>query len=614
MISNRHKASFRKHKDSGVSEIIGDILILAMTVTLFSTVFVFVNAFPTPNAQTFANFNATLSSPSTNFFGTNSALLNITHEGGQQLTSSLTSVIVQINQTTSVYALSSGYVFVNSTLAIPWSSSKWTTSQTWIMNLTGVTPSSVVGVSIIDKANNYIVWSTVLKGKSGNVQPVVQSVFANPNPVTPGNNITVFASIYGHKNINVSANVSLVSSVQTIYLTYNSSAGLYQSGKVQTEVFLAVGASYPITVEVKGPGSFSTNQTFNLYVENTGPRIVVSSINPNPGTPGTNFNITAYVVDNNQTSFNPPNAGAITVTPLAPIITNITAQVSMKPSSYPGIFTLTGHINGTTLGSFEPFIVTATDINGNKAIYTVELVVVDSLNPNQNQSFPSKYLGPTSMSFSNFKWDPANSVNTYYPGNSVSTSITNTYGIYFNVVLQNHNTSQDLYLDDLSNIYLFFGAQKGFAQALSFIVINSTSGSQLWNVSTSGGYQPLSKVPTGYPSLGWSSSSNSPSGSPWNTAYVLLPAAIGGVAVDSHVVFGSAVASTGNAYSVPSTSGGPFGPFSGSSKSSPGTISADFLELFGYTLPAGTYPWLKSPQTYGVPYGQTLPFTAIFWY
>ena len=41
-----------REETSGVSEVLGTILILAMTVTLFSTVIIWVSRIPTPQAPT----------------------------------------------------------------------------------------------------------------------------------------------------------------------------------------------------------------------------------------------------------------------------------------------------------------------------------------------------------------------------------------------------------------------------------------------------------------------------------------------------------------------------------------------------------------------------------
>jgi len=619
MINSRKSTSGKGRKDSGVSEIIGDILILGITVTLFSTIFLYVNAFPTPNAQTYADFNASLAS---------TGQLAITHEGGQILTSSLTAIVVQINQSTSVYSMSQGLYITPQNTSSLWSLPRWSTGQTWAINLTGTDASSIVSVSIIDRANNYLVWSTVLNGQPKNLKPLIQNAYASPNPVTPGKQIVVYAVIYGTQgksnNFNLTANLSLVSGSNNVSvpMTYNSASGLYSTKSITTSsANLTIGQSYPITVTVTGPGKSSSNYTFMLSVERTGPTIVTASINPNPSTPGAEFNITAYVIDSTPSAFNPAaGIGNITVTPQGPnYITNLSSPAaatvhSMKSSQYEGVFVLSGQVNGTAnFTSFETFKITATDSYNNTAVYVVELFLNYFLNP--NQYYPSKYLGPTSMSFSDFTWNAAGST-VYHAANIVSTSAVSNPGIYFNVQLQNHNTSMDTYLDDLSNIYFFFGLTSGFGEIMSFIVINSTPGNQLWNVSASSttshpAYSTLSPPP-GYPSLGWSSTSNSPSGTPWDKVFLLLPAAIGGVVIPDRVTFG--IAADGNSPTIPEVNGGPFSPpvGTGAHDLNPDTISTNFLELFGYQLPSGTQPWQTSPSL-GTSYGQTLPFSSIFW-
>jgi FlaG/FlaF family flagellin (archaellin) len=627
MINSRKGTSVferKKRKDSGVSEIIGDILILGITVTLFSTIFLYVNAFPTPNAQTYANFNASLAS---------TGQLEITHEGGQILTSSLTAIVVQVNQSTTVYSMSQGLYITPQNTSSLWALPRWSTGQTWAVNLT-VAPSSIVSVSIIDKANNYLVWSTVLNGQPKNLKPVIQDAYASPNPVTPGKKIVVYAVIYGiqgkSNNFNLTANLSLVSGSNnaSVQMTYNSASGLYSTKSITTSsTNLTIGQYYPITVTVTGPGKSSSNYTFMLSVERTGPTIVTASINPNPSSPGALFNITAYVIDSNPSAFDPPaGAGSITVTPQGPnYITSLNKTIhKMGASPYEGVFILSGKVNSSAnYTSFETFIINATDTDNNSAIYVVELFLNYFLNP--NQYYPSKYLGPASMSYSGFSWNESGNP-VYNSGFMVSSSDADGPGVFFHLSLTNHNTTSNLYLDGASNIYIFTGANDGFKEFVSFIVLNGTHGAIYanWSVqhATPGTpYSSYTGLSAPYPSLYWS---NGP-GSKWggnysipgsvtrtgvtmsNSNFLLLPAAVGGVQASVQVTFGAY--SGGN---VP-TSGGPFA-LPSSDTIPGGTVSANFLELFGYLLPYNEAPWTYFPATMGIPYGQTIPFTGIYWY
>ncbi|MBX8632503.1 MAG: hypothetical protein J9259_08335, partial [Thermoplasmata archaeon YP2-bin.285] len=247
---------------------------------------------------------------------------------------------------------------------------------------------------------------------------------------------------------------------------------------------------------------------------------------------------------------------------------------------------------------------------------------------NPNQYYPSKYLGPTSMSFSDFTWNASGSP-TYNSGFMVSSSDANGNGVFFHLNLVNHNSSSNLYIDAASNIYIFTGAGTGFKQFISFLVLNGTTGAEYanWTIQQGSGSSPFSYYSgpnLQYPSLYWNNGPGSKWGANYSipgvtsshggyvepmskTNFLLLPAAVGGVQVSVQVTFG--------AYSgggVPS-SGGPFSLPSNNPISS-GSVSANFLELFGYLLPYNQAPWLYFPASSGVPYGQTIPFTGIYWY
>jgi len=74
-----------RHDDSGVSEVIGTILILAMTVVLFASIIIWVTSIPTPVAGTRLEIDAAFS-PIYDGAG-NEAGANITlrHQGGESL-------------------------------------------------------------------------------------------------------------------------------------------------------------------------------------------------------------------------------------------------------------------------------------------------------------------------------------------------------------------------------------------------------------------------------------------------------------------------------------------------------------------------------------------------
>ncbi|MCQ5375808.1 MAG: type IV pilin N-terminal domain-containing protein, partial [Methanomassiliicoccales archaeon] len=78
-MSNLLKKKLRKAKEA-VSEIIANILVLAITVTLFSSIMWYVGTMPAPTEQVYGDFDATLS-----FLDGGAPLLKITHKSGVTL-------------------------------------------------------------------------------------------------------------------------------------------------------------------------------------------------------------------------------------------------------------------------------------------------------------------------------------------------------------------------------------------------------------------------------------------------------------------------------------------------------------------------------------------------
>ena len=80
-----------------VSDIIGNLLILAITVTLFSSIMFYVATIPSPEEQTYAEIDYELSE-----LEDNSRWIYLTHKGGQSLD----------NQSTNIYLFKYGSTLV----------------------------------------------------------------------------------------------------------------------------------------------------------------------------------------------------------------------------------------------------------------------------------------------------------------------------------------------------------------------------------------------------------------------------------------------------------------------------------------------------------------------
>ncbi|MEM3038392.1 MAG: type IV pilin [Thermoplasmata archaeon] len=159
----------KKWSDRGVSEVIGTILMLAITVVLFSTIMVSVMSLPAPQQRPNADFLATLA-----FQSGNTAYLNITHIGGETLFAASARIIVIKDVTNSAtYTLSDGGV-----------TGDWDISEMWSMQLSDVTTSTRVEATVVDLDSNSMIWSSLVTGGQQSLYPQILQRWVDANPST----------------------------------------------------------------------------------------------------------------------------------------------------------------------------------------------------------------------------------------------------------------------------------------------------------------------------------------------------------------------------------------------------------------------------------------------
>jgi len=180
------RPSFRRSRH-GVSDVIATILLLALCVTLFASVFFFVNTFPRPPTQPSNQFSATLT-----YKGSAITSVNVLHLAGPTIAgTSLTQ--------TSVYLLSAAQPHV---FAAPFTlasglngSTVWSLGQTWSENITsyGLTVPDNITISII--SNSQLLFRITLPGSNPTTPPIFSQ--AGTNPTSPGvsQTFTVFVAI-----------------------------------------------------------------------------------------------------------------------------------------------------------------------------------------------------------------------------------------------------------------------------------------------------------------------------------------------------------------------------------------------------------------------------------
>jgi len=209
-------------KEKGVSEVIGTLLILAITVTLFSSVFYYVSTIPTPTPQVYSSFSYNYN------INTNSTMdLTVTNTGGQALMLSSTQLMLvfQNNKGTKVIThMLSEKNFSSQINSSYFGVGKSFTYHSWWDNVSGITYLTTIYVYLIDKQNSQIVWYTVLQGSLPTVKVVGFSYLPSPLKANSTQSVTFNAFVIYNQNNKVLPNVNLtiVGVVKSLKLIYSS--------------------------------------------------------------------------------------------------------------------------------------------------------------------------------------------------------------------------------------------------------------------------------------------------------------------------------------------------------------------------------------------------------
>ena len=156
-----------------MSEVIGNILMLAITVALFGSIIAFVGQMPVPQQTTKANFSASIV-----FWDEgDQANLTIVHAGGATMRTSTTIILVDVDNVATRYNLSdepsmAGLEF-------------WTTGMSWKKTLVDTTYASSVLVTVVDLDTSSLVWQSQVTGGSGGNPPNILQRYVDSDILTP---------------------------------------------------------------------------------------------------------------------------------------------------------------------------------------------------------------------------------------------------------------------------------------------------------------------------------------------------------------------------------------------------------------------------------------------
>ncbi len=170
-IDVRKKKSWKNSE--GVSEVVGNIMILMITVVLFSSIIAFVQQMPVPEQTTKASFSASI------VFWDHGQKANLTvvHAGGATLKVIDTIVIVDVDSVFQRYNMSDDPIMSGST--------SWATGTAWKKILEGTDYSSSVTVIVLDLRKSSMIWSSQVTGGSGGNAPNILQRYVDSDPSTP---------------------------------------------------------------------------------------------------------------------------------------------------------------------------------------------------------------------------------------------------------------------------------------------------------------------------------------------------------------------------------------------------------------------------------------------
>ncbi|HYK92749.1 MAG TPA: type IV pilin [Thermoplasmata archaeon] len=355
-----------------VSDVVATILLLGLTVTLFASIFFFVNNLPPPPAQSQNQFGANLL-----YSGNLITTVQVTHLAGP-----ITPGTAQVYITSAANPKNDPPVFtVSQGLG---GAGSWALGQVWTKNISsyGLTIPDNLTISIVSQS--VLLYRNTLPGSNPNAPPNFVSVGYTPQGPAIGSSFTIFTQIID-KNLkanSVYVNISQISGgVGRFPMTYSASTGLWTyivPGGVTTSAgtfFVFINASdssglvnsvtLPVTIEPSlGLLSIQLAVTPTLIV--AGSSVSVVAIVSNLAAGSSNMTVTFTVAGTTistqsgvvaagsnsafSTTWNPSAVGTYTILASVTAAGGASASASLNDTVFPKILLLAHNVPSGTLG------------------------------------------------------------------------------------------------------------------------------------------------------------------------------------------------------------------------------------------------------------------------
>jgi hypothetical protein len=227
----KFKRKLRNSK-KGVSDIIANILILAITVTLFSSIMIFVGQMPSPQENTYADFT-----PSVEYLpSTTEVQVNLTHKGGQELISNDTGLWFFVNDTKYI---------IPSTQLVSGVGDRWAIGETFSYKYDASLDPNMyklrISVIITDKEKNSLVFSANVVGSGTvNTAPIIGARGTTPSPTYEGSDFSFYAQVVDLDNDldanSVNIDLTTIGKGANVQMTDTNNDGIFTAGPFEADL------------------------------------------------------------------------------------------------------------------------------------------------------------------------------------------------------------------------------------------------------------------------------------------------------------------------------------------------------------------------------------------
>ncbi len=168
----------------GVSEVIGSILILLITVIIFSSITLWVHTLPAPRAASNVGFDGTLEWRYVAGSGPG-AYVNLTHLGGDDLLDTNTRIYLTIGNQTHTFRTRGFDGVIPRPYGVNGPDVHWNIGETWSYENETIDRTARVSVLIVDVVRGTILWDQILLGEGGEHRPIFLDKWFDSEPLSP---------------------------------------------------------------------------------------------------------------------------------------------------------------------------------------------------------------------------------------------------------------------------------------------------------------------------------------------------------------------------------------------------------------------------------------------